>query len=290
MRYAPANASRKPFMENSLTSILRRLEDSALLHLSESATEALARLHFTVEQRQGLVVLVGAGASGKTTLLRRFRKELAVSPACVATLNLAGLSEVELCEAFAAQIGLRQRLTWPRIAERLTELGYDATPLVVLIDEAQQITVEAFDFLARLRNADATGQLQLTLVVATDELSLAVWPAAWLQRVDLRVQLELWSPDDVAAFLAAALGEERKRHQGFTPEAVLRIHEMSMGLPMLVRRIARLSLLAAQGQERTVVDEATATGVSHELCGTPFQVSYDHGPAIEFLDDHFNLP
>jgi general secretion pathway protein A len=277
-------------MNMALTSILRRLDDPAFLHANTAYSEALARLHFAVEHQQNLVALLGPAACGKTTLLRRFRKELMVSPASVVQLNLAGLTAAELRTTFAEQLGIRSQPSWLRIVERLTEYGYDSTPVVLLIDNAASALPEAFDFLARLWDADPNSQLQLTMIVATDELSLAQWSNAWLHRVDLRVQLEPWSLDDVAQFLQAAVGDERKRHQGFDDEAIFRIYELSGGLPRLVRRIARLSLLATQGQERAIVDDATVTGVSHELCHVAPQAQYHAGPAIEFIDDHFDLP
>jgi type II secretory pathway predicted ATPase ExeA len=271
-------------MNASLAAILQRLDDPGCLHLSQGFTEALARLHFAVEHRLGLAVLLGAGGTGKTTLLRRVARELAVSPGCVVSLRLAGLSVADLQSTFAQQLGLRTQRIWPRMVERLTEMAYDQVPVIVLADEADRVSSGSLDFLGRLWDADPTGQLRITMVAATDELALAAWPDAWLQRVDLRVELQAWSVDDTTQFLQSIIGDERKRNWGFESPAIERLHELSQGLPRLLRRYAHLSLLATESQQRTMVDDATVMGATHELCGLGASRPGD-GAAIEFIDD-----
>jgi len=270
-------------MNASLTAILSRLDDPAFLHLGPAFAEALARLQFAVEHRVGLAAAVGASGTGKTTLLRRFRRDLVAWPAAVVQLCLAGLSEPDLRASFAEQLGLRSD-AWMRISQRLTEYGYDQTQLVVLADDADRASTESLDFLNRLWDADATGQVRITMILATDELALARWPESWLQRVDLRVELERWSLDDATQFLNAVVGEERQRQWGFEPAAIARLHRLSHGLPRQLRRLAQLSLLATEGQKRTIVDEATVLGVSHELCRVS-TAHHEDGPAIEFVDE-----
>jgi type II secretory pathway predicted ATPase ExeA len=272
-------------MNPSLATILQRIDDPAFLHASTSFTEALARLHFAAHRGRGLVALVGPDGAGKSTLLRRFRRELASMPACLVHIALQGLNESDLRTAIAEQLGLRARPNWHRLAERLIELGYEETPLVLLADDAGKLSTETSDLLARLWEIDPRGQTSVLMVLATDELALAQWPDGWLDRVDLRVDVQRWSAGDVADYLIAIVGDERKRNRGFEPEAMARIHEISGGLPRLVQRVAQLALLAAEDQQRTIIDDATVTGVSHEL----MRVStggYDQGTPIEFIDDH----
>jgi general secretion pathway protein A len=268
-----------------LATTLSRLDDPMLRHESAAFSEAMARLQFALEHRQNLVALVGPQGCGKSALLRSFRKQLAASPAIVVHVNAAGLGERDLQTALTQQLGMRRHNSWPALCERLIECGYDQTPVVVLLDNSEHMLPEAFDFLLRLWDADPHGQLHLLLVMATDELSLAQWPDAWLSRVDLRVSLEWWSPGDVAAFLRLAMAGDSRR--SFDNAAIHRIWEMSGGSPRGVRRIARLSLLAAEGQERTTVDEPTVSGVSYELCRAAPDPTAEFGPAVEFLDPEF---
>jgi type II secretory pathway predicted ATPase ExeA len=272
-------------MNASLAAILQRLDDHEQLHIGPAFAEALARLHFATEHRFALAALVGASGTGKTTLLRRFRRELAASQAAIVQFQLAGLSEAELRTTIAEQLGLRQQRTWLRIVDRLAELAYDQTPLIVLADDAQLAPLESLEWLGRLWDAEPTGQLRITMILATDELGLAVWPQPWLQRIDLRVELATWSLEDATGFFHSVVADERHRQRGFEPAAIARLHQLSHGLPRHLRRLARLSLLATEGQQRTIVDEATVMGASHELCHVT-TVHHDDGPAIEFVDEH----
>lgn len=274
-------------MNAALASILERIEDPQHLLVGAAFREGIARMQFAVEHHLGLAALVGDAGTGKTTLLRCFRRELASTAACVLQLRLKGLSSVELQTTFAEQLGVRTPYTWLRIVERLTELGYDQTPLIVLVDDANHASPESLDFLNRVWDADPTGQLRITMILATDELSMAGWPESWLQRIDLRVELERWSLDDVHQFLGSIIGSEQQSYgakHNFEPAAIEQLHRLSAGLPRPLRRYAHLALLATAEQGRTVVDEATVTGASHELCraGMPH---HHTGPAIEFVDD-----
>lgn len=273
-------------MNAALAAMLERLDDPAHLHPGPAFTEALARLQFAAEHHLGLTAVVGAGGTGKTTLLRRFRRDLASSPACVVQLQLAGLGEAELRTSFSDQLGIPSQASWLRIADRLSELACDETPLIVLADDADRMQTESLEALGRLWDADPTGHLRLSMVLAIDEVSLATLPSAWLQRVDLRVELQPWSLEDTARFLAAVVGDERMRQRGFESEAVERLHQISHGLPRLLRRYAHLSLLASEGQQRLTVDAATVLGACHELCQVGGMHDYN-GPAVEFLEDEF---
>jgi general secretion pathway protein A len=268
----------------SLAAILSRLDDPSFLHAGQAFTEALARLNFAADHHFSLAVLLAASGTGKTTLLRRFRRNRTVSSYCIIALQLAALSEADLRASFCQQLGIASKAGWLATVERLQELAYDQTPLIILADDAKDISASSLDYLARLYDADPTGQLRITMVMATDELSLAAWPETWLQRVDLRVDLQRWSLEDTTQFLTSVVGDERRRQRGFEPEAIARLHELSVGLPRLLRRYASLSLLATEGQERTMVDEATVTGATHELCGLGTSHAMD-GSSIEFLDD-----
>ena len=142
---------------------------------------------------------------------------------------------------------------------------------------------ESLDFLSPLWDADPLGQARVMLVMATEELALAQWPAAWLDRVDLRVELDLWWLDDVRQFLARIVGEEQQRGRGFEPAAIERLHQIAGGLPRQLRTPGP-TLLVGHGRAagRATVDEATVTGVSHELC-RPAPAYHHAGPAIEFV-------
>jgi general secretion pathway protein A len=269
-------------MHPSLAAILQRFDDPAFLHAGPGFTECVARLHFAIEHRFSVAALVGERGTGKSAVLRQLRRELISSPGAVVVLQITGLEPQELLAAVTEQLGVRPQ--WRELVLRLTELAYDQAPLIILADQAEHISPESLDFFARLLGAESTGQLQTTLIFALDELALAAWPDAWLQRVDLRAELPAWSLEDSTAYLTAAVGDERKRQRGFEPAAIQELHRLSRGLPGLLRRFARLSLLATEGQQRAIVDEATVIGACHELCGQLAHID-DELATVEFINE-----
>ena len=199
-------------------------------------------------------------------------------------LSLAQRSQSDLLDGLADQLGLRLHRSWRRIVERLVECSYEQSPLVLLIDNAEHVSSDAFDFLARVRHADSTGQLQVTMIVAMEEFSLAQWPDVWLHRVDLRLQLDLWSRDDVQAYLAELVGDDRRKHIGFSDDAVQRIYDLTAGSPPRVCRLARLALLATESLERPIVDADMVYGASQELLSYSQEAAYDPTSSIEICD------
>src|SRR4051812_28660664 len=93
-------------MNGSLTEALRRLDDPMFLHMSSSFQEALARLHFAVEHRLPLVVVAANAGTSRTTLLRRFRRELSSTHACKVQISLAKRTTSDIQSELAIQLGL----------------------------------------------------------------------------------------------------------------------------------------------------------------------------------------
>ena len=73
---------------------------------SPTHEEALARLHFLVENHRRLGLLFGASGFGKSLLLEVFAEQLRRSGQAVAKLNLVGLDSMEMLWQLAVGLGL----------------------------------------------------------------------------------------------------------------------------------------------------------------------------------------
>jgi type II secretory pathway predicted ATPase ExeA len=250
---------------------LGRLSDPAFFFAGPAQNEALARLHFALDHRLALALLTGESGAGKSCLLSRFAHELRATPNCVFQVNLHRLSAEELTLRLASWLGVQavnepHRL-WLKLTQRLSELQYDRTPLVILADDAHTATPDVRDWLTRLLGALPAERWQLSLILATDEAGLSQWPRTWQDRLDLRVELEPWSLDTIREFIAAAFEQDSAFQPHFTLDALELLAELSGGLPRKLRRLVTLAGLTAQAQRLEQIDAATLQAVEEELCG-----------------------
>ena len=79
--------------------------DPQVFYQSPTHEEALARLHFLVEQHRRLGLLLGPEGSGKSLLLEILAAELRRHGPVVARVNLTGISGDEMLWSLAAQFG-----------------------------------------------------------------------------------------------------------------------------------------------------------------------------------------
>ena len=79
--------------------------DPQAFYQSPTHEEALARLHFLVEQRRRLGLLLGPEGSGKSLLLELLAADLRRHGPVVASVNLTGISGDEMLWSILAQFG-----------------------------------------------------------------------------------------------------------------------------------------------------------------------------------------
>src|SRR5688572_12900063 len=149
--------------------------DPKFLFQSARHREALAQLIYGVRERKGFIVLTGEIGTGKTTLLRtlleRLNADTPVAYVHNSALNIEGLLEYVLQDW-----GVKS--TANSHAQRLFELNEflidqhrkGGTPVLV-IDEAQNLSVETLEAVRMLSNFETTNQkLMQILLVGQPEL------------------------------------------------------------------------------------------------------------------------
>lgn len=245
--------------------------DSQTFHLSPTHEEALARLHFLVENRRPVGLLCGERGSGKTLVLHRFARELrrAGVVAAVVPAFAAGVDEVlgSIMAGLALGPGGDESVQrrWARIADRLLERRYQQVSTVFLCDDADHAPPESLALVSRLLQLDAAPEMGLTVVLASDTNGMVRLGSRLLEQVELRVELEPWTAEETVEYVERSLAQAGRRESVFEERALERLYELSAGQPRRVGRLADLALLAAAGQERRSIDEQTINAVAREL-------------------------
>ncbi|MBW3598042.1 MAG: AAA family ATPase [Planctomycetes bacterium] len=244
---------------------------SELLHLSPTHDEALARLHFLVENRRRVGVLLGEGGAGKSLMLERFGRELRSEGVAAFLVNGFGVGVGELVWSVATGVGLNPRrdeplhLLWGRVSDRLLERRFQQLATVMLVDDADRASEQALAAVVRLTQLDSSPESSLTVVLAAHTRRLSRLGSRLLDLVELRVDLDPWSAEETADYVEQSLAKAGREAPLFNQEAIARLHDLAQGRPRRVGQLADLALVAAAGQDLATIDEHTIENVYREL-------------------------
>jgi general secretion pathway protein A len=155
--------------------------------------------------------------------------------------------------------------TFLRILERLST---EQRHLVLVFDEAQEMSPATLNELKQLTNLNRSGKGLLTVIlVGQPELRerVARLPAI-NQRISLRFHLKPLSRADTAAYLCHRLkAAGHATGELFSVEAVDRAYKASRGVPRELNRIAKLALEFAWVQEYPEVNSIAVDAVVRDL-------------------------
>jgi general secretion pathway protein A len=244
--------------------------DPKFLFQSTRHREALAHLLYGVGERKGFVVMTGEIGTGKTTLLRtllaRLDREVHVSYVHNTAQGIEGLLEYTLHDWGVKSMGATHAQRVLELGEFLVEQHRQGQSPVLIIDEAQNLSVDTLEAIRLLSNFETDSQkLMQILLVGQPELrrKLASTELRQLkQRIGLRCHIGPLSPEETRLYI-----RHRLRIAGaadaslFTEGAIRRITEYSQGVPRVVNIVCDHCLLSgfADNKRRldiAVVDEA----------------------------------
>lgn len=233
--------------------------------------EALARLHFLVEQRRRLGLLLGTHGSGKSLLMEVLYQQMRRAGRPVARLRLVGLSAEEFPGLLALELGVEQRSDeslislWRSISDRVTENRLQQWGTMILLDDVDEAGPELQAVIARLAQLDLSRDAQLTVVMTASPERVTELSPRLMELSELRIDLESWDEEDTADFLTASLRRVGRDEPAFSDAAIARLHQLSGGIPRRVRQLADWALMAGAGQQQQQIDAHTVEAVFEEL-------------------------
>ena len=239
--------------------------------LSERHRDALAHLLFGITQGGGggFVQLTGEVGTGKTTLCRLLLEQVPqleeTTPTRVALVLNPRLTPVELLETVCEELHLDLdglRGSAKALVDALNAYLLDAYAqglrVVLVIDEAQNLSVEALEQVRLLTNLETPTQKLLQIVLlAQPELRrmLAREDMRQLaQRITARFHLTPLDAAETGEYLRHRFRIAGGQRFPFDASAVRRIHLHSGGVPRLINAIAERSLLAGYAHDVAMLD------------------------------------
>jgi general secretion pathway protein A len=229
--------------------------DPRFLYLSPTHLEALQHLKYGVREKKGFIVLVGEVGCGKTTLCRRFLNELDPAHYDTALILNPRITETQMLKAILTELGetrlaKNQHDLVAQMNRLLLERIHQHRDIVLIIDEAQNLSFEVLEQIRLLSNLETDkqkllqivlmGQPELKEVLAREELRQL------RQRILVHYELHPLTGGDMAHYihhrLSLAGGNGRP---SFTRWALRSLHRGSGGIPRIVNNLCDKALLAA---------------------------------------------
>lgn len=245
--------------------------EPAAFHWGPTQDEALARLEWLLSERQRCGLLVAEHGMGKSHLAVAAARRLGGLGAEVTVLSLGGLPEGEWIELLIDRLPLDPASRaeaispWLKLENHLRQNTIMGRPTVLVFDDLDQAPADAQAGIARLV-ASAEARFATTVIVATARPNgLSAVPEAVRQRAAVRIDLPAWQAEDVAAYLAESLARAGRTPHLFTAAAAATMQRFAAGVPEVIRRLAHLSLAAADAGGLDCVDAATVEHVWREL-------------------------
>jgi general secretion pathway protein A len=245
------------------------------LYLSPQHQEALAHLQYAHQERGGFVLISGEVGTGKTTVARHFLAGLGPNTSAAVVL-FPVLSSVELLQTILAdlRVPIPEEASLKTLVDRLHAFLLDARAenrnVVVLIDEAQDLSEEVLEQVRLISNleTDTEKLLQIVLVGQSEIEELLARPKLRQinQRVTTRFHLTALDERACGAYvyhrLKVAGGEGRVV---FTPKALRAIFRRSHGIPRLVNLLCDRALLGGFASGTRWVDGPLVERAAREV-------------------------
>jgi MSHA biogenesis protein MshM len=223
-----------------------------------SHIEALNVLLIALHNGEGFIKITGDVGTGKTMLCRKLLNELP-EPFVTSYIPNPHLPPVGLLMAIADEMGIecsrniKQSGLMNLINDFLINSAVDGKKPVLIIDEAQSMSIETLEALRLITNLETEKQKLLQIVLfGQPELDEQLHNKAirqLRQRITFSYMLKPLTPKHVADYI-----QHRLRIAGmgnitiFSGLAIKVMHHYSRGIPRLVNILANKAMLAAYGK------------------------------------------
>jgi general secretion pathway protein A len=255
--------------------------DPRYLYLSERHAEALAHLLYGINESGGFIQLTGEVGTGKTTVVRTLLSRVP-HHADVAVILNPRVTPVEflltICEELGLEIAEADRDSVKQMVDalnrRLLSGHADGRRIIVLVDEAQNLSIDVLEQVRLLTNLETPTQKLLQIILIgqpelrelldrTDLRQLA-------QRITGRYHLKPLSREETKGYVRHRLRVAGATEDIFTPAALVELHRLSQGIPRVINVACDRALLGAYTQEVKKINAGLVRRAAGEVYGRRF--------------------
>lgn len=237
--------------------------DPRFLYWSEGHELAYTMLRYGVETRALITVITGEIGAGKTTLLRHLMTELPEDVTMGLVSNMQeGRGDLLQWALMALDVDFGDE-PYVKLFKRFQDFVIDryaeGRRVMLVVDEAQNLSIKALEELRMLSNinADQDELLQIVLVGQPQLRDLLARPelVQFSQRIAADFHLPRLSATDVRAYVLHRMTVAGAEWEVFPERTCDLIAEATGGTPRLVNILCDLALVYGFSCERKVIDE-----------------------------------
>jgi general secretion pathway protein A len=255
--------------------------DPRYLYLSERHAEALAHLLYGINESGGFIQLTGEVGTGKTTVVRTLLSRVP-HHADVAVILNPRVTPLEflltICEELGIDIAAADQGSVKQMVDalnrRLLEAHAEGRRIIVIVDEAQNLSADVLEQVRLLTNLETPTQKLLQIILIgqpelrelldrTDLRQLA-------QRITGRYHLESLTREETRGYVRHRLRVAGASGEIFTSSALAEVHRLSAGTPRVINVTCDRALLGAYTQETRKVTAALVRLAAAEVYGRRF--------------------
>lgn len=251
--------------------------DPRYLYLSAEHREALASLLYGINCNGGFVLLTGEIGTGKTTVCRCLLEQIPDSAEIAFILN-PKYSISELLEAICDELKIRYERSESRIKGYIDALNVHllesharGVNTVLIIDEAQNLSLDALEQIRLLTNLETSSEKLLQIILIGQPELLEKLSSQQLrqlnQRITARYHLHALNPAELREYVSHRLAVSGCEAPLFTPGALRTLHRLTHGVPRMVNIICDRALLGAYVERRRAVDSGVLRRAAAEVLG-----------------------
>jgi len=264
--------------------------DPAFVYLSAAHRDALAHLLYGVGQggAGGFVQLTGEVGTGKTTLCRCLLEQVPEDTKVALVLNSL-MTPPELLATICEELGLdtgqisgSNKLMVDALSGYLLEQHSRGRRVVVVIDEAQNLSPEALEQVRLLTNLETSkdkllqmvllGQPELRQLLQRQDLRQLS------QRITARYHLTPLNQEETVAYVKHRMQVAGAQRNPFRRSAMRALYLRSGGVPRLINIIADRALASAYAKESGSVSPAFVNAAANEVQPSETQVRTSRWP------------
>ena len=257
--------------------------DPEFLFLSQTHHSAIEKVIYSIDTRMGFILLTGEVGTGKTTICRSIIDTLNTRAEIVYIIN-PSLSGRALIASILDDLGIQ----YPAAASKkdlIDQLNHfllyrdSNSPVVIIIDDAQTMPLEALEGLRLLSNLETDKEKMIQMVIVgqpeLEDLLLRPEMRQLRQRIFVNCRLEnlksfeVDSYIDSRLFLAGSSGDIQ-----FTREAKQEIAKRSKGIPRMINKICDYALTAGYVAEDFVITKTHVRRALNEMGDMEFKKQF----------------